>query len=744
MGPEHSQMIKGIIMANLSIEGIYDFSLQQLVAESYLEEIESLRDSDYLRKYLRLGTNRDGYNFKDNPSLGDPDLNEGWPGYTRMTLPHIDEFLSRFTIIHQWSDNPSTGAVSGVRPAPDMEHQAGLILNGPDMLANTGLSATLIQKNGTNEYTLSIRSTESRPWEQGGDKERDLVATDAQGVVMTGFALAQLDALEKYYQWLKDNALLPSGAVLNVTGYSLGGHLATVFTEIHQNDDYLGAFGNTVTFNGAGRGTWNGSIGNEAEFLAWFRQALKDPASVSIDFSAYAESSLAKGFAWMAASGFLPSGSEWLDTATGASVFDGLRTSAIALAESAFDAKSLYADARYGWAAVATMIRFGLAPQLPLAEHTTMADHLISQVYGYEAIRNVNMTANSQNNGVELPVAVESQPLVDGAGGLFGNGDYGYAHSIDLITDSLVLQRALHQLDPTFNVDTLLDVMPRMSAITTRSVVGTTYEADALENALDGIRRAVLGPDVTATPFRQGAGGFGDWASRNSYHENVRMLTEATAFEAIAGKVSIGLSGTEAAVTARKDFGALVGLLTLSPLRITATAGNEELVETQLAQAWPDVFARWSEDKEAAQASHFTDAWLSDRAAMMAGLLQVNLENAQDCTIHDPQVAEGRRFQDLQFNLEVNVLADDSSRIAGKVLFDRDWTTTPVSGSEGNDHLYAGVGGSDLDGEGGNDYLEGQAGNDVLRGGAGRDILLGLQGGDILLGGTGEDRLEGG
>ena len=65
--------------------------------------------------------------------------------------------------------------------------------------------------------------------------ESDHGISGADGdLAFAGFAMAQLAAMEDYYAWLRaDPARLPPEATLYVTGYSLGGHLATVFTEIH-------------------------------------------------------------------------------------------------------------------------------------------------------------------------------------------------------------------------------------------------------------------------------------------------------------------------------------------------------------------------------------------------------------------------------------------------------------------------------------------------------------------------------
>ena len=78
--------------------------------------------------------------------------------------------------------------------------------------------------------------------------------TRVEEIGRDGFAFAQLVSMERYDRELKaDPARLPAGSVLNVTGYSSGGHLATVFTELHAQDLNI-HFGQTVTFNAAGRG----------------------------------------------------------------------------------------------------------------------------------------------------------------------------------------------------------------------------------------------------------------------------------------------------------------------------------------------------------------------------------------------------------------------------------------------------------------------------------------------------------
>jgi len=85
---------------NSNTASLYEYVLQQMAAESYFEGVAP-PDAISIKDRLILGTNREGY------ALGDLSLNEGLPGYTRMTDAQADGFLSKFSIIHQWSDDPN-------------------------------------------------------------------------------------------------------------------------------------------------------------------------------------------------------------------------------------------------------------------------------------------------------------------------------------------------------------------------------------------------------------------------------------------------------------------------------------------------------------------------------------------------------------------------------------------------------------------------------------------------------------
>jgi len=246
-------------MAN-NMQSLYAYVLQQMVAESYLEGITDYT-SALVRQRLGAGNARNGFS-----SIA----------LTRFTPDQSDDFLGRFAIKHQWSDN-ATSSSTGAVTRPMSPGDIGFIArNGEQILANSGLSATLIQEKGTDNYTLSIRSTEYLNWKEGGDFERDGNGADF-ALLKNGFALAQLDSLDRYYEWLRSTdsgalPLLPTNAVLSVSGFSLGGHLATVFTELRS-----AAVAKTYTFNAPGRGKWNQSSGSLSDMLAYYRAVLANP-----------------------------------------------------------------------------------------------------------------------------------------------------------------------------------------------------------------------------------------------------------------------------------------------------------------------------------------------------------------------------------------------------------------------------------------------------------------------------------
>ncbi|MCK6404728.1 MAG: hypothetical protein L6Q60_01800 [Rhodocyclaceae bacterium] len=121
-----------------------------------------------------------------------------------------------------------------------------------DQRANTktGFSGTLFRnKANPNDLVLSFRSTEFID-----DAIRDSAATNSLEVFDTGWAWGQMRDMETWYKELTGEKGALLGKTYSVTGYSLGGHLATAFNLLRREDGSIGNIDSVVTFNGAGVG----------------------------------------------------------------------------------------------------------------------------------------------------------------------------------------------------------------------------------------------------------------------------------------------------------------------------------------------------------------------------------------------------------------------------------------------------------------------------------------------------------
>jgi pimeloyl-ACP methyl ester carboxylesterase len=195
-----------------------------------------------------------------------------------------------------------------------------------DQKANTatGFSGTLFKAIKDNlelgihkdDLVLSFRSTEFLD-----DAARDNEATNKLEIGDFGFAFGQLADMETWYAKLQGDPSLLKDKAFSVTGYSLGGHLATAFNLLHP-----GAAEQVVTFNGAGVGTiGDGSLAVTYDQLplmvAKFQDLREEAAAVGHLESHFTTSETLTAYraikAAMAANGELPS-----DSMLGWTLFD--------------------------------------------------------------------------------------------------------------------------------------------------------------------------------------------------------------------------------------------------------------------------------------------------------------------------------------------------------------------------------------------------------------------------------------
>ncbi|ATQ75852.1 hypothetical protein CR152_15950 [Massilia violaceinigra] len=113
---------------------------------------------------------------------------------------------------------------------------------------------------------LSFRSTEFVD-----DAVRDNLATNTLEIKNTGWAWGQINDMENWYSKLVADGKLSGG--FGVTGYSLGGHLATAFNLLHP-----GVAKEVVTFNGAGVGQVR--TGDLTSAMKLFSEMRSNPALI--------------------------------------------------------------------------------------------------------------------------------------------------------------------------------------------------------------------------------------------------------------------------------------------------------------------------------------------------------------------------------------------------------------------------------------------------------------------------------
>ncbi len=651
-----------------------DFALQQMAAESYLDQFVVQGAS--LQQVLV-----DGNNDRRVTPL------DQFAGKSQFTDIQAQAFTQRYQVVDHYANDA------------------------------TGFSATLMQDTTTGHYTLSFRSTESRPTVEGGDRERDLFGADAE-LGLSGFAFGQLAAMENYYQSLKANGTLPTGAVLNVTGFSLGGHLATVFTELHTSE-----VSHAYIFNGAGRGHVPGVVpGLAAEenriqnMLTYFQSVLDNPDHALESFPRGSTYEQAKAL-------YDAQGVTWRP-------FDQGGT-------------SLYHDARYEWAKAATQALFNPSGLTFLQTPGEVQDQgpfaKITQLYGQATTDDLQFVANSGVHAPAVPVFIEGQPLIAGLP-LPSLIESSNTHSITLIIDSLVVQEMIQTIDSRYgqaSAELIIKASSnsRADTVAPLDTLGVV-EGDSLEKTIDAFRKLFRDPILLPAdplPVNSRVGGFGDLANRNAMYAAIQEVKDRIAalqnqqpglVFTIDDLTDPNLNGPTVAGIADTDtdqgLAYRYALKELNPFAIIANTlqANDALYVSHNDEGQLDRF------NLAAGTGTLTSQYLDDRALFLKAKIALNQFDQEKST-------DNIHFKDFAPNgLEITTTTD--LRVDQEFLFgsDGDEGIGMLVGNRKADHLYGG---------GGNDLLEGGAGRDYLQGDVGIDRLDGGEGADQMVGGADSD-----
>ena len=675
---------------------------------------------------------------------------------------------------------------------------------------NTGFSGTVFEclvddpARGltVGQLVMSFRSTEFID-----DAARDNQATNAMEVAQGGWAMGQIADMENWFKSLNQPGGALAGKTFSVTGYSLGGHLATAFNLLHQGE---GRITSTYTFNGAGVGQVNAGESLQA-IVQRFDAQRKNVDGNQIVFSDPAARSSYQELRSRLTGGVAPTEQDiegvlhvmqsgLMDNAQGALLVAAMKRIQVIMTEAARvptlssgSASSAPPTNVNATQIEATRLDYQLA--VLVAQRSTQAFSVaggaintaigsrntlgpLGNFYDLYGAPYPSAVANSQYHyGAATPVFIEDQPLyrgtvisdaarasfeafdvrllVDG----YSQNDFGDTHSLVLMIDSLSVQDALATLDTEVSTSTLQQILQTASnakAAADGSNNGQgKAEGNVLENVLNSLCRIFLGASAPQLNGKLDGGTWADINDRNAFYANLKAIQDSAAYKALAGRVILVPSAGQSSLArdARTDFASFLSLSSLSPFVLKAKSETDAIVvEASLAPNWGSLRTEWLNDKNAVaagkSAESITDAYLQDRQALLQWYMvrtQRNLDNNTAITgaMAGQRIAESSSYEDRRMGVQVSVGTADLANLRIQVVFGGE-NAEALTGYGKNDRLYGGAGNDTLSGQGGNDHLEGNAGNDSLDGGAGTDTLLGGAGDDVLLGGAGNDDLRGG
>ncbi len=731
-------------MSNI-IRTYYDYVLAQMAADSYLDNLLEpdfdFKDEDKLAVRLRDGAN--------HYSIIGQLRKEGPLSATQMTPVMINDFISTWEVI--------------------------------DHLPNTssGFSATVLKNKLTGEYTLSFRSTESKDAGNGGDVERDSSAGANGQITDLGFAWGQLRDMENYYQDLI-SAALNAGSVedaqalanyladpakrITVTGYSLGSHMAQLFTMMYDDD-----IEHTYTFNGAGFGKIDGvstvegygsAVLERIQLLDAIIKGQLGPATLldEVTYNEFAEI-LSKNVVDI----FLISKSFLLNIIIdehnngdfSSNIFDDplFKFAINALPDDTTGAQTVAILELLPGSSEVTRDQI-----TPFEKITNLFGHAIpteNRLFG-EVV-----SGSGQIFGDFSPVFIEDQPVFDVD--FFSNvskillgpnnrdallRSFGPTHSITLIADSLAVIDLFKTIDPRLTLQDINVIFSVINNARVNNIPGFRQsEGNTLEIALDSLGEIFFADQWVTTVSDNRPGSFADLDLRSNFYINVDKLRKEI-FENEANsqlktdyqnlglelKNLQGLQQPELVNNAKDSLSYRYALKELNSFVIKAisSVAESQLYNQHNLDQSLEIF-------HPATGLGMTAKYIEDRAAFLTAKISMGLTNTLFHEV-DATQSDIRKFIQLAPGGTVVERADE----IGKGLLDFSTNKNIIFGSDASDpkdsfktsahidHVYGGGGIDKIFGQAGGDYIEGNADDDVLVGGQDADELQGGHGNDTL------------
>jgi len=796
-------MSKHITQKN-DISTYLEFSNLQIASEAFIGDSQ-------LKK---PGTIISGNVFKRE------DLISGNGHTSKFTETAADEFMQHWRVVEHIT-NTKTGF-------------SGTLFEALEDIPGAGVKA--------GDQVLSFRSTEFVD-----DEVRDSQATNTLEISDRGFAFGQISDLRDWVGQMRAKNLMKDH--ISVTGYSLGGHLATAFYKLNEEGAFPGLnIDRTYTFNGAGIGK------------------LKDPKNMTLkevlnQFKSIKENGANEVFKTELGKKTYQEIKEINDSALNInketseeefqSFIDSMKKiladkkkdtmlyhnpaspelqkilNDINILENAIERisdinKEILRIKNFTDTEGSSNKVYNVKPKdvaslsidyqiaLELASNNTesygiksganrilrgdkLDTELKNNFYDIMGDTYPSMVALSQKHfGEDIRIGIEDQPISRGwykwnatISSLYnlgvklfvdhyGKNDFGDTHSIILLTDSLVTQELLKQLDNDFTHEKFKPILKLASNIDAHqdSVNDDqgVAEGDALENVINSISRIL---NIKTTHLNGNTIG-GTWADtknkvvsgkilhgRNDLHKTIKEISDAIANKGLSGKFHIIDSNEITIDKVRNDFGYFIALKHLSPIVLSSKNQETNAIWQNL---WAEDYKNWYNDRNALGkgiAQKYSNEWIRERLELLkvrnifynnnannTDIMQVdtskkefvnnpgkapnfkisNTENAiKSLAIH---YAKGHfsNFTTYDFDLidkenDFSMRVEDiasknntekSDRTKNSVQFGKA-TGDTLTGYNGKDHLYGSAEADTLEGKEGDDYLEGKEGHDTYK-----------------------------
>jgi VCBS repeat-containing protein len=299
-----------------------------------------------------------------------------------------------------------------------------------------------------------------------------------------------------------------------------------------------------------------------------------------------------------------------------------------------------------------------------------------------------------------------------------------YAHNIQDITDSLAVYSLFATIDPSLNNDS-----SDLSTIKNILEASSNLVGDTLESAISDLSKLLLfTPDALFTSNEFDNNRDLLYSAIDGIETGLKQLTAAGSLQLVS---LVGKSAAELKVKAKglvdpQNASAYrYALVNLNPFVITDSNGT--LYGAHDLNGELDLY-----DPNATNPGTLTEQYLTDRAAMLAAVIQANTNDANVVIVNS---GDSFTYQDITRIISLDVL--NTANFGGilptpqyKIIFGSDQADN-LTGTSSNDRIYGMSGDDSLNGGAGSDYLEGGRGNDTYVGLNEHDTVLDVQGTDI-------------